>query len=299
MKRVGIALLCLLISACAAYPSEVARENLSADALAALDSEALGQRWLSLEQPRAVVVVVHGLNLDPMVMTDIAASLYTSGMDVLSVSLSGHAHELPQDGRLVQFQEADFSVWQQEVAYAVAVASERAAIFDIPLYLVGFSLGGLLSADYLLGDNGSKVSRMVLFAPAISLKWSSYLLYPMQVFPDVFLPSVAPRAYRANDFAPVSAYLALYDGVRQFNAAAGQRLNIPTLVFMHPGDELVSAQRVREFLDIHALSEWRYVEVRKSTGAANVLDHLIVSEGSLGADAWRLISNQVLDFLRQ
>lgn len=61
----------------------------------------------------------------------------------------------------------------------------------------------------------------------------------------------------------------------------------------------MSAQRVREFLDIHALSEWRYVEVRKSTGAANALDHLIVSEDSLGADAWRLISNQVLDFLRQ
>jgi pimeloyl-ACP methyl ester carboxylesterase len=299
VKLLGVALLSVLITGCAAYPGEIVRERLSADALAALDAEeALGRRWLSREQPRAVVVLVHGLNLDPAAMTDIAAALYTSGMDVLSVSLSGHAREIPEDGRLLQFQEADFSSWQRDVRDAVAVAHDRAARFDIPLHLVGFSLGGLLSADYLLHGDGIEISRMVLFAPAISLKWSSYLLYPMQVLPGVFLPSVAPQAYRANDFAPVSAYLALYEGVRQFNEAAGQQLNIPTLVFMHPRDELVSASRIRDFIQTHALSEWRYVEVRKSDGAANVLDHLIISEDSVGTDAWRLISRQMLDFLR-
>lgn len=298
MKLLGVALLSVLITACASYPSEIARESLSADALAALEADELRLRWLSHEQPRAVVVLVHGLNLDPAAMTDIAAVLYASGVDVLSVSLSGHAPELPEDGRLLQFQEADFSSWQRDVRDAVAVAQQRIDTFDIPLYLVGFSLGGLLSADYLLHGDGAEISRMVLFAPAISLRWSSYLLYPMQVVPGVFLPSVAPQAYRANDFAPVSAYLALYEGVRQFNAAAGEQLNIPTLVFMHPRDELVSAPRVREFLDTHALSEWRYIDVRKSDDAANVLNHVIVSEDSLGKEAWRLISSQMLDFLR-
>lgn len=306
--RVVAALLCALFAtACASYPDEIARDTLPEQQLAALNDDALGLSWRQQDNPAAVVVLVHGLNLDPAAMQDIQQLLFDADMDVLSVSLAGHAGALEDDARLLQFQEATFAEWQEDVRQAVALASQRAAAVQRPLYLVGFSLGGLLSADYLIstGEPAASVDvdRLVLLAPAISLKWSSYLLYPLQVFPDVFLPSVAPRVYRANDYTPVSAYISLYEGVNRFNELAGEAenrslLNVPALVFMHPRDELVSFDGVRDFIAERQLSRWQFVEVDKSGDAADVLDHLIVGPHSLGGDAWRVVSEQMLDFLR-
>jgi pimeloyl-ACP methyl ester carboxylesterase len=310
MRPVAVLILALVATACTSYPGDLTRETLSPRQLSALDNAELGLRWRQQESPVAVVVLVHGLNLDPAAMLDIQASLFDAGMDVLSLSLTGHGNALDDEGRLLQFQEATFVHWQADVQRAVQAAARHATALSRPLHLVGFSLGGLLSADYLVQSalrGGSvevaDINRMVLLAPAITLKWSSYLLYPLQIFPDIYLPSVAPRVYRANDYTPLSAYFALYEGVNQFNELAGQpdnrqALNIPALVFMHPRDELVSANGVREFISEHQLSQWQFVEVDKSEDAADVLNHLIIGPHSLGSDAWRSVSTQLLDFLR-
>ncbi len=309
--KLAAALLCAFFAtACASsYPVGIARDSLPEQQLAAIDDDALGLSWQQHENPEAVVVLVHGLNLDPAAMHDIQQLLFAADMDVLSVSLTGHGNALSDDARLLQFQEASFASWQDDIRQAVRLAGQRAVAMQRPLYLVGFSLGGLLSADYLLSppadsaDTGDvSIDRMVLLSPAISLRWSSYLLYPLQVFPDVFLPSVAPRVYRANDYAPVSAYISLYEGVEQFHERVEQAesralLNIPALVFMHPQDELVSFDGVRDFIDEQQLSRWQFVEVDKSDDAADVLNHLIVGPHSLGGDAWRSLGGQMLDFL--
>lgn len=309
MRMVAVLLCAFLATACASYPDDIARDRLPTQQQAALNDAALGLSWQQQDNPAAVVVLVHGLNLDPAAMLDIQQLLFDADMDVLSVSLSGHANALDDDARLLQFREATFAEWQADIRQSVALAGQRAAAVQRPLYLVGFSLGGLLSADYLVPRSVSPASapvtvdRLVLLSPAISLRWSSYLLYPLQVFPDVFLPSVAPRVYRANDYAPVSAYIALYDGVSRFNELAADSanrdaLNIPALVFMHPRDELVSFDGVRDFIAEQQLSRWQFVEVDKSGDAGDVLNHLIVGPHSLGGDAWQSVSEQILDFLR-
>jgi pimeloyl-ACP methyl ester carboxylesterase len=292
----------LLLGGCASYPATPDRNALNDEQLAALESSAYGFQWLEAEQSRAVAVLVHGLNLNPAAMQDIATALLAANIEVLSVSLSGHADGLDEQGRLVQLSEADFSVWQNDVRNGVLEAARRSGQRQIPLYLVGFSLGGLLSADYLAQfahNDAVNIERMVLFAPAITLRWSSWLLYPLQSFPDVVLPSAAPEAYRANDFAPVSAYLALYAGVRQFREAVDQRLNIPVLLFMHPRDELVSDNGLREFISEFELDRWRYVDVQKSRDSATVLNHLIIGPHSLGTEAWERLRLQMLEFLAE
>lgn len=298
--RAGLALVVMvLLTACASYPVALTRDDLPDRQQQALDDKELGLIWHQHDAPQAVVVLVHGLNLEPTAMMDIEQALFASDMDVLSVSLSGHSNALATETRLLQFQETRFVDWQADMRRAVGQASQRAEATGKPLYLVGFSLGGLLSADYLTlnPQSSTNIERMVLFAPALSLRWSSYLLYPLQVFPYVFLPSVAPIAYRANNYAPVSAYTALYEGVRAFNERAGPALDVPTLVFMHPGDELVSADGVQEFMVRHALHNWHYESVTKSEDAGDVLNHLIIGPHSLGEQAWQNISGRMLEFL--
>lgn len=292
--------LLLFGTACAGYPSELTRESLTDFQLQTMASPQTGSHWWHAEDPKAVALVVHGLNLRPTAMNDIAQLLQEAGTDVLTISLSGHAVELDEDSRLVQFREADFSAWQADVLHGVAMAGERARELQRPLYLVGFSLGGLLSADYVSLQSqldAVQVDRMVLFAPAIVLRWSSYALMPFQVFPDIFLPSVSPELYRANDYAPASAYLSLYDGVRLMRDSVTDGLNIPTLLFMNPRDELVSDNGLRDFIEEFELSRWQYIEVEKSDGAAATLDHLIIGPHALGDETWQEVSNQMLEFL--
>ena len=291
----------LLTSGCAGYPASLDRDTLDAQQQALLDSDTYTYEWLLVDEPHAVAVLVHGLNLQPDAMDDIAAALLDANINVLSVSLSGHADELDAQGRLVQFREADFSVWQGEVRRAVREANQAAVDQSLPLYVVGFSLGGLLAADYqahFAEQDGAGPQKMVLFAPAISLRWSSYLLYPLQPFPDVVLPSTSPDEYRANDFAPVSAYLALYRGIEAFNASITDTLNMPVLLFMHSRDELVSDNGIREFINTHQLSQWQYVDVEKSEDAASVLNHLIIGPHSLGQEAWQNVRQTMLEFLQ-
>ena len=95
--------LSLLLCGCASYPAALDRSVLSEQQLAALQSSVYGYQWLEAEQGQAVAVLVHGLNLNPSAMEDIAMALLSENIDVLSVSLSGHADELDEQGRLIQF----------------------------------------------------------------------------------------------------------------------------------------------------------------------------------------------------
>jgi len=120
----------------------------------------------------------------------------------------------------------------------------------------------------------------------------------LSVLPNFFLPSVTPDAYRANNYAPVSAYESLYSGLGRFSEQVEpSRINIPTLVMIDQGDELISPDGVQSFINEFGLDNWRYTPINKSAGAATVMSHLIVSRHALGEEAWNEVSGMVLTFL--
>lgn len=296
LRSLSLFLAAMLLSACAAYPLGAARMA-SSDDVPDIDP-ALKLRWHHAEQARATAVVVHGLNLNPDAMRDIENALHSDNMDVLAVSLSGHENGVDDQIRLARFRQASFPLWQQEMAEAVELAAAHAEAHDLPLYLVGFSMGGLLSADYLNSNPDRGVDRMVLLAPALSLRWTSYLLMPLSVLPNFFLPSVAPDAYRANNFAPVSGYESLYEGLQQFyEQAQADHLQIPVLVLIDPRDELVSVAGIGSLLDELSLQSWQVKEVSKTQGSETVMAHLILGPHSLGVQGWERVRSSMLEFL--
>lgn len=297
----GLVACCLLFFAtgCAAYPAGLASAEemgMSSDSLQELRFE-----WMLADtnpEPRAVVVVTHGFNIDPEAMTEIEEALRSAGMDVLSLDLSGHESQLDEDGRLVQFREANFPIWREDIDQAVYMAGQRAGELDVPLYLVGFSLGGLLSVDYLNRHPDAAVERMVLLAPALALRWTSYLLMPLTALPNFFLPSVAPVDYRANNYAPVSAYESLYEGLRGFlDEVEPAHINRPAQVWLTDSDELVSPDGVRDFINEHGLNQWSVRGISKSSGAAMILNHLIIDANALGEESWEFMRQELLSFL--
>ncbi|MGM0633205.1 MAG: alpha/beta hydrolase [Pseudomonadota bacterium] len=255
--------------------------------------------WLSAENARAVVVVTHGFNLAPDIMTGLGRLLQEEQMDVLQLSLAGHSPSLTAEQRIEEMAVmTGFDTWQSNMDQAIMEASERANALNVPLYLLGFSMGGLLSVDHLNRHPDSDVEAMVLLAPALSLRWTSWLLRPLGALPDFLLPSVGPDEYKANEYMPVSAYEALYEGVAQLEEQIRpERLDIPALLLISPEDELVSGEGLEEFITENGLDRWQLHRVDNATGDDDVLEHVIVDRNALGDSTWEWVTSRIIAFL--
>ena len=194
---------------------------------------------------RGVALVVHGLNLKPERMEAIIRCLNHFGIDALNLSLRGHGDNfLPRENipeaeaRLESFRTVDYKLWLQEVRRGYDRAKARAQQKSVPLYFIGYSLGGLLGCDLLLSSPETSFEGMILFAPALNVKAESYLLKAMMPFPNLVIDSLSPPRYRANRGTPMAAYKALFEAVNHFENNINRQLNRPTLLFIDEKDEI-------------------------------------------------------------
>jgi pimeloyl-ACP methyl ester carboxylesterase len=271
---------------------------------AILGSEDQAFQWFDRKGPwksRGVAVVVHGLNLRPERMEPVIAELNRAGIDVLNVSLRGHGRnfdwnaDLPLDeARLETFRNVSYRLWFGEVREAYLKARERAERKKVPLFFVGYSLGGLLGCNLLTADPAVAYDRMILFAPALSVTAKAYLLKPLMPFPNIVIDSLAPVSYRANDGTPMAAYRAVFEGVADFEKGSGPRLNVPTAVFVDEKDEFISPAALRETVERLGLDRWRIHWVSKGPdGSESLSHHVLIDEASAGRDAWRAITASI------
>jgi esterase/lipase len=239
-------------------------------------------------KPRAVALVAHGLNMNPTKMDALAQLLASKGVDAYRIGLSGH------EGDLDIFKAASREKWRGEMISFSNEAAARAAQFNVPLYLVGFSLGATLAEDAMNGANVT-FDKAVLFAPAMALKFTSKLIRAYRIFGKrACVPSAAPREYRANKCTPVCAYTALFDSIKAGRATGLAKSNIPTLIFVDPKDELVSLHGLESMSRRFDLNQWRFVEVfHKNSKLKRVVHHLITDEDALGAEPWAQVVSEI------
>jgi len=255
-------------------------------------------------------LVVHGLNVRPEMMAPVIDILNSAGIEALNVSLCGHGDNFlrrssyPADekrDRLESFKRVSHFLWLNEIHQAYLKVMLSARKLDAPIFFVGFSLGGLLGCDLLAAQPGVHFDRMVLFAPAITLRPAiGFQLKPLLPFPEFVIDSDAPEDQRANDGTPVAGYAALLDAIAAVEMHAGQKLNVPTLVFMDKEDEFVSFEQLQEFIQKTTLDRWELAAVTKDNETdAAVARHMIINEHSVGASRWKKISRLIIGHLLQ
>lgn len=258
-------------------------------------------RFSTATPSKGAALLVHGLNLKPGAMAAISRRLSAAGIDVLQVTLSGHDTKTLTDmERLQEFRQASYAGWRSEVAVAYAELADYANERQLPKYLVAYSIGALFGADLLVdAEENVTYDKMVLLSPALSLRATSQLLRPFSLFPDLIMPSFSPSVYHANWGTPMAAYNALYDGLHHFEKGASNKLNIPALVIIDKGDELVSASGIEHFIDSHQLTQWQFSAVHKGSDAMTWYHHLLLDELALGRAAWNDMMQQIEEFLLQ
>jgi alpha-beta hydrolase superfamily lysophospholipase len=217
------------------------------------------QNWHLPEgvQARGLVLVVHGLGEHAGRYDALARRLNTWGYAVRSYDQHGHGESggvrggLPQPNRLLD-----------DLSDLVEAARTRAP--DLPLILLGHSLGGLVAASFV-ARTLMAVDGLVLTSPALAVRLSPLQKLLMSVVPRVapnltvgnginpdYLshdPAVA-AAYRADPrvHSRISGRLASFiaeDGMLVRSRAASWK--VPTLLMYAGDDRLVDAMGSRIF----------------------------------------------------
>ena len=210
--------------------------------------------WSKSESPTetGVAVVLRGLNNNLTVMQELVDTLNTNGIHVLRATLAGHA---PEDNFRTR---ASKEAWLQDVG--AALKSAHAEYPELPLYIVGYSLGALTTIAYLDRDPHHKIAGALYIAPAIALAplgKPAYLARALQYL-RLSVPSFTPKKYRAHRWTPMTAYAALTDLITDITKLKNPQYlnNIPTTIALAKNDRLVSYQSSRQWLKANHLKNW-------------------------------------------
>lgn len=254
---------------------------------------------------KGVALVIHGLNLNPARMAAVISALNAAGIDAARLSLQGHGLNFNRregmdaaDARLETFKGVSYPLWFQETLRGYEQARQTARQSQVPLVLIGFSYGGLIGLDLLASREDVRFQRAVLFAPALSLHGWDYAIRLFSSFPRMVVPALAPADYLANPGTPMAGYNALFETLDHFESHIGPKLNIPTLVIMDPGDELVSFDGLKRLAEGHHLDQWRFCPVRNHRPVLKgMLRHIVIDEASVGQAVWAEIKTALTTHL--
>ncbi|OGQ79518.1 MAG: hypothetical protein A2289_05635 [Deltaproteobacteria bacterium RIFOXYA12_FULL_58_15] len=240
--------------------------------------------------PRAVALVMHGLNQEPSRMNELIVELNNMGVAVMRLDLIGHGSD--PISRQQTFASVDADTWRRQTRCGYLLTRERADVTGVPLVFVAFSLGALVGVD-LVNGGGARFEAMVLLAPALCVHWYASGVRLLSAWPGLVLPSSAPEADRANFGTPIAAYEALFALQEGLEPLARDRINVPTLVFIDEDDELVDAAALRAMIADYGLNRWQGISLRKSIDAEQTYHHVIAYQRAVGQQSWSAMLERI------
>lgn len=288
--RAALALFCLILSAygssCATVSSMKQEQKNPLNTTIWQDEPQAGPA-------KAVVLLLHGLNLRPQKMDDWSTLLTSHGAFVVRLALHGHA------GDVKQMAAVSADTWRSQMTEAMSVANNFAREKNLPLYFMGFSLGALVGLEWLSHQETSQsiIEKSVLIAPALSVPWYSRSLISMlSVFGrGLVLPSRSPEQYRANKGTTVAAYMSLFELKESLESLHYRHLNLPTLILIDRYDELVDYRDIRSVIEQNNLSQWQLRMVDNRFAHDNFgFRHLLVDEEAMGNQLWKSLGKEIL-----
>lgn len=217
--------------------------------------------WLPEGEPRAVVLVSHGHGEHGGRYTELARHLAERGMAVHAIDHRGHGRSGGTRGHVDRFGQyvADLETWRRAVTADVPP--------EIPVFLLGHSLGGLIAIRHLQTHPEAGFRGAVLSAPLLGIavqapRWkvalSGLLSRALPRLPfsselDPSMLSTAPgyvEAFRADALLHPTITPRLYTEIGAAMQAAFDavdRIHLPLLVVAPTGDRVVSPEAVARF----------------------------------------------------
>lgn len=112
------------------------------------DQKVFYRNWKTEDLPKAAVVIVHGFNSHSGYYQWVAEQLTSNGFETYAIDLRGRGKS---DGE--RFYIADYNEIVADIHQLVSIVKE--AHHDLPVFVLGHSAGGVMSAVYMLAHQDS------------------------------------------------------------------------------------------------------------------------------------------------
>lgn len=218
------------------------------------------QAWRPDTEPKATLIIVHGLGEHSGRYMNLVNPLVADGYAVYAFDNRGHGRSLGKRGYVNQFDE-----YRQDVLVFQELVQEREG--KRPLFIIGHSLGGLITLYTLLHDS-SGYTGTIISAPALDTGGVSALLMAAskilsKLKPDLSVATGLDATGISRDPDVVAAYQAdpLVHGVGTPRLAVespaamawckehASNLQIPILMIHGTADRLTSPVASHAFFD--------------------------------------------------
>ena len=215
-----------------------------------------------VEEPRASIVLVHGAGEHHGRYAHVAAAFGAQGIEVVTGDLPGWGRSAGRKGHI-----DSFSQYLDTVQGWVGAAVEKAN-GAYPVFLLGHSMGGLVSVRFIQrGDGTTGLAGVLLSSPCLELKvpvppWKARLAgWLDKGWPTLRLASgispemvsrdpVVQQAYVSDPLQYPKVSVRWFQELHRAMEAAWaerERLSIPALVLQAGDDALVNADAVERF----------------------------------------------------
>lgn len=234
-----------------------------------------GRIWCA-DRPRGLVAIVHGLGEHSGRYAALASRLVAARFTVVSLDLPGHGESPGPRG------DMSWSLVRDQVIPAMFTASRGmpGQPGELPVVLIGHSMGGLLALDHALHHQRA-LSALVLSAPALRTPvppwWKLALAQlarwaaPAAGFPNGLDPEglardpEVVRGYRddprVHDRISPRLYFDFLDAQRRCRRDV-QRLQLPALVLQGMADRLVDPKGALDLFGAAPHGRMRFVTLK-------------------------------------
>lgn len=218
------------------------------------------QAWRPRAAAQAALVVVHGLRDHSSRYAELGKELAKRGWVVYAFDLRGHGRSQGPRALVERFDRLVFDL-------ATVMEEVRGREPDLPVFLMGHSMGGAVAAIYAQTQPPPRIDGLILSAPALGALVSQGAACGANVLTD-FAPNAPaleldlatwstdarvlednrrdPLVYQRP--APVITGASLIEGAEQALAEAPY-LRLPLLVLHGEGDEITHAEQSRRFVE--------------------------------------------------
>lgn len=247
--------------------------------------------WPLTDKVHGIMLIFHGLNQKPSKMDEFSIEFEKKGYLVIRPKFKGHRQV---SGEMEKVREGN---WEQDafcfIQYAITKAKEK----NLPIYFLGYSMGALYFVNSFskISQSEKKLFLKAIFvAPALALRFYTELVKLLYPFGDNFvLNSKSPEEYRANSGTSMGGYKSLFLALSQLDVSL-KNYQIPTLVFIDSGDELISDSGIEELIKREQIKNWKIIAIDKKGIGPN---HLIIDRKSLGELLFSSVLEQIIHFL--
>jgi alpha-beta hydrolase superfamily lysophospholipase len=122
------------------------------------------QRWQPATSPKAIVLITHGVAEHSECYHHTGEALAKNNLDVWAWDLPGHGKSYGQRGYVKSFSE--YTERLKEVLAEVRRHSDA----KIPIFLLGHSMGGMITFQFALANPTASVKAYILSSPAFGVK---------------------------------------------------------------------------------------------------------------------------------